>query len=259
MDKLKNIQREVGFPICAETLEVIAECRRVLDTSLHYLKLPDKTAVILGATDGRGYMYVYLEGRISKMVRFSVANLIGLNRNSAKVVFQSENFSVTDEHNVTYDDVYAIETATISNTNVSGEKWKIYDLDEIIEPAAYENLLSLLTLSSPVSLDTDYSNILSSNDKKLRIKLKLNFSVSSNSITVLTSPGYKNQITLPITIDGACSVNAALIVNNNSRSVRAILAGNNLTIYSGEVFEELTDSIWYSQSWSVFVNSEVLL
>ena len=59
MDKLLNISREGGYPLCAETLQVLYDNARAVNVLLAGLNLPNNTAVILGSEDYSSRLEVY--------------------------------------------------------------------------------------------------------------------------------------------------------------------------------------------------------
>lgn len=270
MDKLLNISREGGYPLCAETLQVLYDNARAVNVLLAGLPLPNKSAVILGSEETEAsripagsfaytYLYVVSAGG-RRLVRYTRNS--GVNLSSAKVTITETLNTVYDSGGNEISDVYTEERAVIESTDVAAEKWKFYTLKDVLEPGIWNDLLPELRAqltNTNVSLDENYSNILCKNDRKLRIKLKLNASVSQNP-TPVSDVAYTMDISLPVNVAGAHSLDAVILCNSQYYPVHATLIGTTLKIYVGEGLNKIANgTIWYSQSWSMFINSEILL
>jgi hypothetical protein len=270
MDKLLNISREGGYPLCAETLQVLYDNARAVNVLLAGLPLPNKSAVILGSEETEAsripagsfaytYLYVVSAGG-RRLVRYTRNS--GVNLSSAKVTITETLNTVYDSGGNEISDVYTEERAVIESTDVAADKWKFYNLTDVLEPSLYNNLLPAFQdnlTGTNVSLDENYHNILGKNDRKLRVRLKLDASVSNNP-TPVSSNTYTMDVSIPISIAGAHSLNAVLLCNNQHRPVRATLIGSTIKIYAGEALSSIAnDTTWYSQSWSMYINSEILL
>ena len=169
---------------------------------------------------------------------------------------------VTDSNEQTISGVYSYERAVIESTSNANEKWTIYNLKDVLEPALYADLLPGLRTAltnTTVSLDETYGNILGKNDRKLRVKLKLNASVSQNP-TPVSDVAYTMDISIPVSVAGAHSLDAVIFCNNQYCPVHATLIGTTLKVYAGEGLNKIADgTTWNSQGWSMFINSEILL
>lgn len=265
MDKLLNISRDGGYPMCAETLQVLYDNARAVNVLLAGLNLPNNTAVLLGAenfaTAATGYRYMYAVNNYNRrLIRYTRAS--GVDLSSAKVTITEVAHDVTNSNEQTISGVYSYERAVIESTNDATEKWTFYNLKDVLEPSLYTDLLPELRtalVNTAVSLDETYGNILGKNDRKLRIKLKLNASVSQNP-TPVSDVAYTMDISLPVNVAGAHSLDAVILCNSQYYPVHATLIGTTLKIYVGEGLNKIANgTIWYSQSWSMFINSEILL
>lgn len=271
MDKLLNISREGGYPLCAETLQVLYDNARAVNVLLAGLPLPNKSAVILGSEEieasripagSFAYTYLYVVsagGR--RLVRYTRNS--GVNLSSAKVTITETLNTVYDSGGNEISDVYTEERAVIESTDVAADKWKFYNLTDVLEPSLYNNLLpELITAlaNTTVSLDETYGNILGKNYRKMRLKLKLDVNTQSEQ-QVINATTYTVDIPLPVTIQGMFSLNMSMKFHNANYPVNSILDGNTLKVYVGKVLSNLAESgtTWYHESWTMYINTEILL
>lgn len=269
MDKLVNISRQGGYPMCAETLQVLYDNARAVNVLLAGLNLPNKSAVILGtegyseAHDGYRYLYVVLNYN-RRLVRYDAgAGVSMFDLTAAKVTITETAHNVYDNNGVEIVDVYREERAVIENTDNANERWTFYHLKDVLELGVYTDLLPQLRTqlaNTNVSLDENYGNMLCKNDRKLRVKLKLEASVSNNQ-TPVSDDEYTMEVSIPASISGAQSLNAVLFCNNQYRPLRAMLIGTTIKFYVGEALDSIAgpNTDWYSISWTMYVNSEILL
>ena len=206
MDKLLQISREGGYPMCAETLQILYDNAMAVNVLLAGLDLPDNSAVILSSPRGTDVFggasigasnteikYLYVKTSIRKgLVRLTTGsgslqqNLV--DPNSDKVVITESQHNVYDSGGNVIENVYTTERATIVSTSVEVDKWKFYTLKEVLEPAIYDDMLpdfrTLINNTTGIELDNNYRNILRKNANKLRVKLKLSVhdSVRDNNI-----------------------------------------------------------------------------
>lgn len=269
MDKLVNISRQGGYPMCAETLQVLYDNARAVNVLLAGLNLPNKSAVILGtegyseAHDGYRYLYVVLNYN-RRLVRYDAgAGVSMFDLTAAKVTITETAHNVYDNNGVEIVDVYREERAVIENTDNANERWTFYHLKDVLELGVYTDLLPQFRAqlaNANVSLDENYGNMLCKNDRRLRVKLKLEASVSNNQ-TPVSDDEYTMEVVIPASISGAQSLNAVLFCNNQYRPLRAMLIGTTIKFYAGEALDSIAgpDTEWNSISWTMYVNSEILL
>lgn len=269
MDKLINISRPGGYPLCAETLQVLYDNARAVNVLLAGLNLPNKSAVILGAESGvtslAGYKYLYVVTTGNRrLVRYDAgAGVSMFDLTAAKVTITETAHNVYDNNGVEIAGVYSEERAVIENTDNASERWTFYHLKDVLELGVYTDLLPQLRAqlaNANVSLDENYGNMLCKNDRKLRVKLKLEASVSNNQ-TPVSDDEYTMEVSIPASISGAQSLNAVLFCNNQYRPLRAMLIGTTIKFYAGEALDSIAgpDTEWNSISWTMYVNSEILL
>lgn len=253
MDKLLNISREGGYPLCAETLQVLYDNARAVNVLLAGLNLPNKSAVLLGAENGAAalngyrYLYAFTTGN-RRLVRYRLGEGVSLtDLSSAKVVITETAFNVTDSHEQPISNVYSEERAEIVSTDVATEKWTFYNLKDVLEPAIYKDLLPEFRAqlaNTNVSLDENYGNILCENDRKLRVKLKLDVTVQDHH------PVGTLDIPVPVSVSGVYSIDVIIFWSSNSyKSAHVILDRDRLKM-SG--FMAIT-------SFSIYINTEILL
>lgn len=270
MDKLLNIGRQGGYPLCAETLQVLYDNARAVNVLLAGLGLPNKTAVILGAESGAtaagGYRYLYVVtnfGINRRLVRYTLGSGVSMSDlSSAKVTVTETSMDVHDNNDNTIAGVYSEERAVIEHADNASERWTFYHLKDVLEPAIYRDLLPEFRTqiaNTNVSLDEGYGNILGINENKLRVKLKLQrtfvigHAVSQN--TVWTG------LSIPFAPSGTYPLNAIARINNDWYSIGAFLSDGNITLRMGQGYAQALDlgitNLVLSQV--VIINSEVLL
>ena len=268
MDKLLNIGRQGGYPLCAETLQVLYDNARAVNVLLAGLGLPNKTAVFLGAESGAiaagGYRYLYVVTVGNRrLVRFTLgAGVSTSDLSSAKVTVTETEKDVHDNNDNTIAGVYSEERAVIEHADNASERWTFYRLKDVLEPAIYKDLLPdfrTQIANTNVSLDEEYGNILRMNENKLRVKLKLQRTfvigqaVSQN--TVWTG------LSIPFAPSGTYPLNAIARINNDWYSIGAFLSDGNITLRMGQGYAQALDLGITNLVLSrvVIINSEVLL
>lgn len=271
MDKLLNIGRQGGYPLCAETLQVLYDNARAVNVLLTGLGLPNKTAVIMGAESGAtlAYRYLYVVTGINnfgvnhRLVRYTLGGGVSMSDlSSAKVTVTETAKDVHDNNGNTIPGVYSEERAVIEHADSASERWTFYRLKDVLEPAIYKDLLPdfrTQIANTNVSLDEEYGNILRMNKNKLRVKLKLQRTfvigraVSQN--TVWTG------LSIPFAPSGTYPLNAIARINNDWYSIGAFLSDGNITLRMGQGYAQALDlgitNLVSSQV--VIINSEVLL
>lgn len=258
MDKLLNISREGGFPLCAETLQVIYDNARAVNVLLTGLNLPNKSAVILGTEDFStavtGYRYMFaVNNNKRRLVRYTMGS--GVDLSSAKVTITEELHDVTDSNLQTISSVYAYERAVIESTSDANEKWKFYNLKDVLEVALWENLLPLflerINLCYPdyLSLSETYNNILCKNEFKLRLKLKIDIPVAQGNRALEDF-----HIPFSVGINGIYPLNAILVIGSiDFNSVDAFIANHVIYVKcTGYTVPQLHPAY-------VLINSEIIL
>lgn len=267
MDKLVNISRQGGYPMCAETLQVLYDNARAVNVLLVGLNLPNKSAVILGtedyseAHDGYRYLYVVLNYN-RRLVRYDPgAGVSMFDLTSAKVTITETAHNVYDNNGVEIVDVYREERAVIEYTDNANERWTFYRLKDVLELGVYTDLLPQLRAqlaNTNVSLDENYGNVLCKNHCKLRMKLRLTKDFGSNVIVTTDST---IQINFPANIQGTYPMNLWLEIGDYLLQADAVLSGGVLTIRYGAALKQYHGFTGTTQASSIdmVINSEVLL
>lgn len=194
MNRLKDISRQDGYPICAETLEVLSENSEMLNEFLKFVPLRNRTAVFF---KGRNHMLVCqnLTNRVVKVGSVQTEDF-----DNAKVVFVSQTQDVTDSYGETYEGVFESEVANVVYTNSNSEKWSFKSMNEVIECGLWTDYLpsfeaglsgsQISTLSSFVSIPSlsGTSNVLMVNSNRLRMKLDIELSYKAKNNCVIRIP-----------------------------------------------------------------------
>ena len=267
MDKLLNISRQGGYPLCAETLQVLYDNARAVNVLLAGLNLPNKSAVILGsesfATSVAGYKYLYVVTTGNRrLVRYDTGTGVSLSDlSSAKVTITETVHDVYDNNGVEIAGVYSDEWAVIENTDNANERWMFYHLKDVLELGVYTDLLPQLRAqlaNANVSLDENYGNMLCKNHCKLRMKLRLTKDFGSNVIVTTDST---IQINFPANIQGTYPMNLWLEIGDYLLQADAVLSGGVLTIRYGAALKQYHGFTGTTQASSIdmVINSEVLL
>ncbi len=277
MDKLLNIGRQGGYPLCAETLQVLYDNARAVNVLLAGLELPNKTAVIMGAYSGteasNGYRYLYVVtgygniGVNSRLVRYTTgAGVSMLDLSSAKVTITETEKDVHDNNDNAIPGVYREERAVIEQADSASERWTFYRLKDVLEPAIYKDLLPdfrTQIANTNVSLDEGYGNILRMNENKLRMKLKLQRTFNSSNYLgqAVNSNTVWSGLSIPFAPSGTYPLNAIAFINGGWYSIGAFLSDGTITLRMGQGYAQAFDSgiQTYAMSQVVIVNSEVLL
>lgn len=268
MDKLLQISRQGGYPLCAETLQVLYDNARAVNVLLAGLGLPNNSAILLGVENPHealnnplnGYRYLYAVSNYKKrLVRYTVGTGVSLqDLSSAKATITETVENVHNTNGDIIEQVYTTERAVIENTNVESERWKFYKLEDVLEFAIYKDLLPEFRAqiaNTSISLDDSYENMLCKNEKKLRVKLSIsnypgNVRVDGARTVTMPMPG----------ITGLYQFDAMLYVNDRWYRVEAFGSNETLTLYTGNVYSSINSNPWYASSGQrILINSEILL
>lgn len=143
MDRLLNIGRNDGYPLCAETLELLHKNVQLLETVLNGLNLPRNTIVRFPYGD---FAYVQTvdstsgSGEILKIG--NGANLA--NGDIRRFSINTSNICIVDSTNTPYNDVYQIRSVnfhdTTSNTPTYNTVNAVYNFEDLLEKARWETM-----------------------------------------------------------------------------------------------------------------------
>lgn len=125
MERLLNINRPGGFPLCAETLGVLNDNGEMFSYWLKEIPLKDRQAVVFG-----NHLLVCqnLQKRWVKLGTVTAAST-----SQCKLVFRTATHSVTTSGGVTFNDVWFTETANIVDETSPGQQWTLLGLDQVFE------------------------------------------------------------------------------------------------------------------------------
>lgn len=139
MDRLLNIGRNDGYPLCAETLELLHKNVQLLETVLNGLNLPRHTIVRFPYGD-----FAYVQSNLSTSGGGEILE-IGTGANLANndvhdYTITSENHSIEDSNANPYSDVYETRRLNLSNAASLDQIVKCYNFDEVFEKAFWRTL-----------------------------------------------------------------------------------------------------------------------
>lgn len=178
MNRLLDIPRQGGYPLCAETLQLLHENVQLLETILNGLKLPQYTIVRFPYGD-----YAYVQsvnptsgtGEILKIT--SGANLANSAVHSYTITTTSQ--SIVDVNEQTFSNVYEERELTLSNLFDLNQSVRVYDFNEVLEPAMF-NVYGYHGISAGgqnanqcISLNGEYYFKQNGDVAKIRIDLKV--------------------------------------------------------------------------------------
>ena len=188
MDRLLNISNTDGYPLCAETLELLHNNVQLLETVLNGLNLPQPTIVRFPygnfayvqsnpSTSGRGEILEIATG----------ANLANDAVHGYSISFQRA--AITDSYEHEYTDVYEIRRLNLDTMYSQSMDPKVYNFEELLEVARWKNVTLTSYINEGTTLMVDYvtgSPLVKvlRNDHELRIRICLsveNLPLSSNS------------------------------------------------------------------------------
>ena len=204
MDRLLNIGRDDGYPLCAETLELLHKNVQLLETVLNGLNLPRHTIVRFPYGD---FAYVQTVDSTSGRGEILKIGTGGTLSNSAVYSYSitTSNMSIMDANNNNYPDVYQIRTLNLSTQQsplMSGVK--VVDSENLFDFALWKDITLYGYRNQSHSDMSGYvqSNplvVAKINDRELRIRICLQvtalpISQDSEFLVVLNS-NYLNNAT----------------------------------------------------------------
>jgi len=193
MKKLLDITRNGGYPLCAETLELLHDNVQLLETVLNGLKLPQHTIVRFPYGD---YAYVQScnpEDGNGEILKITSGNSL-LNSNVNYYTITSTQQSVTNANNSTFNNVYEMRSLNLQHINAvpSGYIVKVYNCDEVFQLGLWKNVSVLGYCDrgyNNVSLYiTPESEVIKYNDSEIRIRIcvsAVNLQISANSELII--------------------------------------------------------------------------
>lgn len=223
MDRLLNIGRNDGYPLCAETLELLHNNVQLLETVLNGLNLPRHTIVRFPYGD---FAYVQTVNPASGRGEILKIGTGGTLSNSAVYSYSitTSNMSIMDATNRNYPDVYQIRTLNLSTQSsplMSGVK--VVDSENLFELALWENLTLFRFLNQGVSDMSGYVSdplvLANCNGRELRIRICLQVTdlpLSQDSEFRVILNGYHLD-----NVTDVFPIWASLKGNNNSINIHA--------------------------------------
>lgn len=271
MNRLLDIERSGGYPFCAENLKIIEQNSRLVEYIFGAMNMQNRSAIILGAPSISGameigrYMYAKPTAGNGRLVKIASGHQDVSLLTNHKVVFTTNNYSVTNASDVTVADVYQLEVASIVGAGTAAERWTFYKLEDVVEMAKWEDMLSgftssLLYSTSPSGTFTSLpslvgnNNILAKNDKKLRINLQIHFGIKVTS--------YETALKIPIDLPGVYPLNSVLQGGSTYYPVMCYINDSYIVIKIGKYLEDRGITIpngGQQCTDDVFINGEVVL
>lgn len=242
MHKLLNINRDGGYPLCAENLSILDENARMINAVLSGLKIPNNTAilfrnnvVVFNSAVNSYFSYLYMSnGHSGELMKVGndASGLLG-NTENVGISVRVVNQNVTDEHGNEYEDVYKERYADIVMPTAPSNTWRVYDFSDVIETALYEPAASLSTgslmtyvssngtLHIPISNENtsiEESNI-TKNNRELRLKASYKMTLQSEANGILhikcnVGSDVKAPVLCYFTCDICCATVEGWIANN---------------------------------------------
>lgn len=226
MDRLLNINRPGGFPLCAETLGILNENSEMLNKYLQALPGMVRSAILLGE-------YLFVSDAISHTHRImKIGDTLTSDFENCKLQFHTATHGVYDSDGSEVADVWRTETADIVPAAQGDARWRIFTLEEVFELTRWQYLTndfaSLLpmasvqgsgTLVNTPSLTGDSNTIRINGDgSRIQLDFSLNIDLYANLQTVLRIP-------VPFTCRAGVRLNANLKDSTGSNyPVRAMIS-----------------------------------
>lgn len=185
-----NIDRQSGFPLCAEMLKVLDENSRMLEAMLREITLDRRHAAEFGQ-----YMLVCDQNGQKRVVKKGAES--ATSRDQCKLMFSITNKDVEDSNGNTFQDVWVEERANIMDENDPNEQWTILSIQEVLRevwrdllPVFEAGLLGTGAVNGTVlsiTLNRE-PNVLRSSTERVKIRIGLSCTVRVTENTVLTIP-----------------------------------------------------------------------
>lgn len=267
MDRLLNIGREDGFPICAETFSVLNENSEMLNSFLQALPGMARSAIMFGnylfVSDARSHTH-----RIIKVGSVETDDF-----ENCELVISTSTHSVTDSSNNEFSDVWKTETADIVAAAQGEAKWRILRFEDVFELNIWQNLteeFAALLPSASIQGNGGFVNVpsmaegnntlrVSHNGTRIQLDFAINIDIYAYTNTVLRIP-------VPFECRNGVRLNANLKDSTNSNfPVRAVVKDGRILINIGQWLRDIgwtpedADVMGYEHCIDVItINQEIL-
>ena len=228
-----NIDRQSGFPLCAETLKVLDENSRMLEAMLREITLDRRHAAEFGQ-----YMLVCDQDGQKRVVKKGAES--ATSRDQCKLVFIKTNKDVEDSNGNTIQDVWVEERANIMDENDPNEQWTILSIQEVLRevwrdllPVFEAGLFGTGAVNGTVlsiTLNRE-PNVLRSSTERVKIRIGLSSTVMANNNTVLLIP-------FPCECPDGTRVETDIEYNGGHYPARAYIGSRKLYINIGRWLED---------------------
>ena len=265
MDRLLNISRNGGFPLCAESLEILANNAAMTEELLKAIPIENRTAVFF---KGRKHVLYCLDGtnRIAL-----VTGLIPSDLSNCKLTVTTTTHDVTDGDGNTYSSVYETTTAGVSAATDASDRWKFMEMGDVLATniwadhlPAFASGLASATLSNggfnavPSLYGTN--NKLKSNGDELRMRLRISVNLKVRTNTVLHIP-FANDLGGYFRV----SANLQRVGTDGNHLLRGYINSNEMVFNLGRLAEEegwvgsTPNEVWADLNAVLFINEEFVL
>ena len=260
-----NISRNGGFPLCAESLEILAANAAMTEELLKAVPIDNRTAVFF---KGRKQV-LYCQNGTNRIAR--VTGLIPSDLSDCKLTVTTEAHDVEDGDGNTYSSVYETTEAVVSAATGASDRWKFLDMGEVIATNIWEDHLSAFTsgLASATLSNGGFNaapslygtnNKLKSNGDELRMRLRISVNLKVRTNTVLHIP-FANDL------GGYFRVNANLqrVGAEGNHLLRGYINSNEMVFNLGRLAEEegwvgsTPNEVWADLNAVLFINEEFVL
>lgn len=262
MKKLLDIPRDGGYPLCAETLELLHDNVQLLETVLNGLKLPQHTIVRFPYGD---FAYVQScnpasgNGEILKISQGE--SLPNANVQGYQII--SLNNDVTNVNDVVYIDVYQDRSLKLTSSGSIGINVRVYDFDELFEKGMWRNGIfqGYRDREYHTLTPSDQSAIASMkwNESEIRIRVRVRFdnlpiSSSSELIVLFNNAGVLDNA------DDIFPAAAAFNSNQTNTSVTAHISRKSPGVIQVKVLtKELDGLVQGSFTGQITINAVIAL
>jgi hypothetical protein len=238
MNRLLNIGRTGGFPLCAETLGVLNENSEMLESALLQIPLLGRRcAVVCGSL-----LLTCNEDFRRRLVR--IGDDSAASHDACKLVFHTTTHSVHDSQDNVIEDAWREETADIVDELSPALQWRIFRLEDVFEWRLWNDLTGDFAAMLPMSsvMGSGYlaeaptlsgdGNVMRMNSNRIQLNFALRCHTYANARTV---------VKIPVPFDGIDGVrlNANLMDSTSANyPVRAMLKGGYMLINIGRWLQD---------------------
>lgn len=209
MNRLNNINRNGGFPLVAENVDILNENMQILESVIKGLDIPNNYVIRFRDSD-----YAYYQGKILKITTGNALPNSAAGERREVRIFTNDN-DVVDSGGITYTNAYTEEELRIYSALITdpldphNSPVKIYDFSELIDKSLWQqcDFISLKQNGSDVAT-TDAIHQVRYNAQELRIRTVfkvVNLPVNNELRLIYDCPAFDTRedvVTLMATFNG---------------------------------------------------------